>query len=265
MHALQPGANGADAALRCTEFQPGPDAARIIDRWYLVENAGQHALPFPVVADATGDLLFDLDHPGRVAVTRSMRQPFPLWVPPGTRCLGVRMVAGALRRWEGFQGACPDGMVRFLAPSDSAFHADAWRRASDPIRFARMLEMRIVERVSRYPHHPLVAAALEQLHAPQHTHLPIEALARGIGVSDRQLRRLFLTEVGVTPVVFRRIRRMQTALSMLRQEALNIVDVAHASGYADQAQMTHDFRALTRMPPGHWRVRFQQDGVQGDG
>ncbi|WP_420429105.1 helix-turn-helix transcriptional regulator [Algiphilus sp.] len=174
------------------------------------------------------------------------------------------MVAGALRRWEGFEGACSDGIVRLLAPSGSAFHAKEWVRASDPIQFARMLEMRIVERVSCCPHHPLVAAAMEQLHAPQHSRLPIEALARGIGVSDRQLRRLFLSEVGVTPVAFRRIRRMQTALAMLRRGSIPIVDVAHGSGYVDQAQMTHDFRVLTRMPPGHWRVRFQQDAVQQD-
>ena len=69
----------------------------------------------------------------------------------------------------------------------------------------------------------------------------IRALARQIGISERQLRRRFLTTVGYSPKLFQRIVRFQKLLALAkRHPPARLDDAAHAAGYADQAHMTRD-------------------------
>ncbi|MGD9892287.1 MAG: DUF6597 domain-containing transcriptional factor [Dehalococcoidia bacterium] len=70
-------------------------------------------------------------------------------------------------------------------------------------------------------------------------------------LSDRQLRRRFQVAVGYGPKTLHRILRFQRALSLIRNEApaMRLVDIALASGYADQPHMVRDFVQLAGLPP----------------
>jgi AraC-like DNA-binding protein len=79
--------------------------------------------------------------------------------------------------------------------------------------------------------------------------LRVDSLARLAGLSPRQLDRRFAEEVGLPPKLLSRIVRLQTVLRELRTASQRWVDVALECGYADQAHLARDFRALAGTAP----------------
>ncbi|MBU8894748.1 AraC family transcriptional regulator [Corallococcus sp. M34] len=79
----------------------------------------------------------------------------------------------------------------------------------------------------------------------------VDALARTVGVSERQLRRAFDEVVGMGPKAYARIVRFQRAVRASRlQSSPDWGTIATAVGYYDQAHLIADFRALTGTTPG---------------
>jgi AraC-like DNA-binding protein len=75
----------------------------------------------------------------------------------------------------------------------------------------------------------------------------VAAVARTVDLSERQLERLLLQHVGLGPKRLARIARLRTALALARRGAL--ADAALAAGYADQAHLAREVRALTGLTP----------------
>ena len=66
----------------------------------------------------------------------------------------------------------------------------------------------------------------------------------------RQVERLFRTEVAMSPKMFARVARFQTALdAKLANPASTWLEIAHRVGYYDQMHMIHDFERLGRNTP----------------
>ena len=59
----------------------------------------------------------------------------------------------------------------------------------------------------------------------------VEELAERVGVSSRQLRRLFLARTGATPIVVHSTRRMLLAKQLLTETSLPVTQIALASGF----------------------------------
>jgi AraC-like DNA-binding protein len=85
----------------------------------------------------------------------------------------------------------------------------------------------------------------------------IEGLVGKSGLSIRQFERRFSTQVGMTPKLFARTIRFDTAL-VTRRDAPNRLwtDIIHELGYFDQAHFIRECRAFTGLPPsslvGDW-------------
>ena len=79
----------------------------------------------------------------------------------------------------------------------------------------------------------------------------VERLARDLGLGVRQLQRLFREHVGITPKrAIRSSRLQEVAVRLERGTATNLARLAAELGYADQAHMTRDFKAVTGRSPG---------------
>lgn len=76
----------------------------------------------------------------------------------------------------------------------------------------------------------------------------VEEVAATLGFSDRQLRRRFLATVGYGPKTLQRILRMRRFL--VAAGAADLARGALSAGYADQAHLTREVRALTGLTPG---------------
>src|SRR5688572_10353270 len=59
----------------------------------------------------------------------------------------------------------------------------------------------------------------------------VEELAQRLGVTDRHVRRVFRTELGVSPVQFVQTQRLLLAKRLLTDTAMPVMDVAMASGF----------------------------------
>lgn len=75
----------------------------------------------------------------------------------------------------------------------------------------------------------------------------VNAIAGAVGLSERQLHRRSLAAFGYGLKTLGRILRMRRALS-LAASGTAFADVALAAGYADQAHLARDVKALTGLP-----------------
>jgi AraC-like DNA-binding protein len=80
---------------------------------------------------------------------------------------------------------------------------------------------------------------------------PLAALAEGVGLGERQLRRRIVDAVGYPPRVLARILRFQRFLRDARASGpeRSLARLAAEAGYADQAHLTRESRALAGLPP----------------
>ncbi len=83
----------------------------------------------------------------------------------------------------------------------------------------------------------------------------VGALVRASGLPPRQLQRIFARETGMPPRSYLRLLRFREAVAGIQGGAPGLADMAAASGYADQAHMTREFRALGGLSPGTARRR----------
>ena len=78
----------------------------------------------------------------------------------------------------------------------------------------------------------------------------VDQLARAAGLSPRQLQRRFTSEVGVAPKHYARLCRMAGVIRARNAAPQRtLIDLAHDFGFADQAHLSREFRALSGRNP----------------
>jgi AraC family transcriptional regulator of adaptative response / DNA-3-methyladenine glycosylase II len=91
-------------------------------------------------------------------------------------------------------------------------------------------------------------------------------LGRRVGLSGRQLRRLFLRHVGATPAHVARSRRAHFARRLLDESDLSVTEITFAAGFASVRQMNRVMRETFRFPPSELRAkRRERDRLVADG
>jgi AraC-like DNA-binding protein len=150
--------------------------------------------------------------------------------------------------------------------------ADIWGRAADdlidrlaaaeswPQRF-RILDRAFLSTFNPASVAPEISWAWNRL-VRAHGSVPVHVLADEIGYSRRHFGERFRTAVGVAPKVAARIVRFERACRLIARPRANLVNVALACGYYDQAHLTREWHALTGCSPKEWIARelpFLQD------
>jgi AraC-like DNA-binding protein len=104
-----------------------------------------------------------------------------------------------------------------------------------------------------------VQAAVVRLRDPTQR---VERLADELGLSERQLHRRFLVAVGYGPKTLQRVLRLRRFLACAGAEVndapVSLAGAALDAGYADQAHLVRECRALTELTP---RQLIAPDGV----
>jgi AraC-like DNA-binding protein len=84
----------------------------------------------------------------------------------------------------------------------------------------------------------------------QHGVCQIDSVARSAGLSSRTLHRRFKQSVGLSPKIYARIVRFESALQKkATSPKLTWTDIAYQYGYHDQMHMVHDFHSLSTDTP----------------
>src|SRR5699024_3321283 len=99
-------------------------------------------------------------------------------------------------------------------------------------------------------HHPAVvhAASLMEMHIE--TPMPIDEIAVRVGLSARQLQRLFTSELNMTPKAWYLKQRLARARQLLSDTALSLTDIMVACGFNSRAAFSRAYRAAYGHSPG---------------
>ncbi len=166
----------------------------------------------------------------------------------------------------------PGGAFPFLAKAPAGHLTDGqvsledlWGRAAASELRERLLEattpaarFAIVERELRarvtrpLARHRAVRFALGELERTRGS-MPLGEISQAVGLSARRLIEAFKAEVGLTPKLFGRILRFQSATETLFAcPGVDHASLAVSCGYYDQAHLIRDFRAFAGMTPASY-------------
>lgn len=237
-----------------------------------------------ILPDGTVHLLFNLGAPpavlhgaaagpgGDVEAVGAGTRPVVIRMAGVVEHVGVRLRPGGIAALLGVPaGELQDRSVPLDLVWGGAAHELLERLAASPTAPARvaLLETALLARLRRLPSraqpHAGVPAAL-RLVRERRGRLRVAHLAAALGVGERRLGQLFHAHVGLPPKAALRLARFHAAVRLLQREPRRTLsDVAHACGWADQAHLTHDVRALSGLTPGalrtHLGCRFPQDAA----
>jgi AraC family transcriptional regulator of adaptative response / DNA-3-methyladenine glycosylase II len=77
----------------------------------------------------------------------------------------------------------------------------------------------------------------------------VEALATRLGIGERQLRRLFRTHLGASPISIAQTRRILLAKQLIQDTRLPMTEVAAAAGFGSIRRFNETFQQLYGRPP----------------
>ncbi|MEU8235339.1 helix-turn-helix transcriptional regulator [Actinoplanes sp. NPDC048967] len=191
--------------------------------------------PTRILPDGCMDLIW---HDGAVFIAGPDTTAQLGTAPAGSRFFALRFAVGT---GPGVLGIPADEFTDQQVPLDAVCPATEQRRlseAADPLAaledFAR----------SRWqePDPAMVAVA-----AGARAGRPVGAIADRCGLSPRHLQRKCRSTFGYGPKTLARILRLQTAVALARS-GRPFADVSVSAGYADQAHLSRDVKALAGVP-----------------
>ena len=98
-------------------------------------------------------------------------------------------------------------------------------------------------------------AAMEYMHEALECPLEIQDIAIKVGISKRQLERLFRRYTGITPAQLYLELRIARAHALLNETGMSIAEIAIATGFATTSQFSARFRKRFGTPPSiHRRI-----------
>ncbi|WP_234440649.1 AraC family transcriptional regulator [Streptomyces rimosus] len=213
--------------------------------WAKRTPDGVREAPQRVLPDGCTDLLW-MD--GRLTVAGPDTTAHIPAVRPGSLVVGLRFAPG--------QGPAVIGVPAHVlrdrrVPLEELWPRDRVARLAGTLAGnrspGRVLEEIAVDRLRAADDPPdpargMIAAALAGGRS-------VAEVARTVGVGERQLHRRCLTAFGYGPKTLGRVLRLVRALELARG-GMPYADVAARAGYADQAHLAREVKALTGVPLG---------------
>jgi AraC-like DNA-binding protein len=223
-----------DLTLGYHELQPPPEFRGVVaSLWVRVSGT---AGDVRVVPDACTDVVWQQGAGTTVAGPDTTAKL--VGRAPGDVLVGVRFLPGA----GGGALGVPLDQLRDLrvdaAEINSAFDLDGDLAPAD------VVDRLLAAAAGRQPD-LLVAAAARRISEQE-----VGAVARELGISERQLRRRFHAAVGYGPKTLARILRFRRFVDAIDDGRTDdLAALAFEAGYADQAHLTRETTRLAGLPP----------------
>jgi len=171
------------------------------------------------------------------------------------RVLGVRFWPGGSHPFLNVpQDEMADQVIPLDAVCGGGFTEELQSRVADavtPGEGVRQIETALLQRLNRVgrPDDSFVAGVALILRSDGR--VSIDTIAGEMGLSLRQLDRMFNTRVGISPKTLSRILRFQGVFKMLErnQHHRSWAQIAVDCGYYDQAHLIKEFKAFAGQPP----------------
>lgn len=87
--------------------------------------------------------------------------------------------------------------------------------------------------------------------------LSLERICAEVNLSPSRLRHLFTAEIGMSPLRYRKHRRLERAKVLLESTFLGVKEIMHQVGFKNHSRFTEDFKSKYGVPPSQLRDRFR--------
>jgi AraC-like DNA-binding protein len=258
--------------------QPGSPLNHFVDHFiYLEQNSFAHSLD-RFLPDGNTELIMDLldkpqyiHHNDTFEVIQSCTRAWvsgvrtqPITIPAGTgnRLIVIAFKKGAAHPFYSFpmnelrDSVVPADLIfgnRICKLREQLLHAH-----SIPEMF-HYVELFLIETAGDKLHANPISACVQHAIAEitlQPHRLNFQRLSDHIGYSQKHFIDLFTRQVGVTPKQYLRIMRFQRAICEVeRAISVDWGQLAHQSGFYDQAHLIHDFKQFSGFTPNEYLQR----------
>lgn len=236
------------------EFQPDKRLQDYIYCYWQLKTTHRlkHPFRYRVVADGCIDIFFELEHPVNSFVMGLSTRfaEFPLG--SSFSYAGIRFLPTAFSQLFGMNASELTNRFESLdcvVPKTADFISHAFEQAETPRELQVVLDRYFLSHISRttIETDQRIARALHAILKNRgDVHLSKDL---DIGLSARQLRRLFHRQVGGTPKAFSRIIRFQSFLYALESDSNAPIDRCLDAGYYDQSHFIKEFNTLYGLTP----------------
>lgn len=254
--------------MRYEELEPPTQLRQLVHRIWLLRGAGAPGgVPFQrVMPDGRGELIFNLGDPFESregAGTR--RQPLVLLVGPTRRAMEIRATGSVDLVGVRFR---PEALSAWLRVGGGELLDRSCALGELPSLLDRTLPEQLAEaqgsgtRVAILRRHLALASAHIAFDPRIGTAVDLAlgdgrarpaTVAATVGMSYRQMSRLFQERLGFGPKQLVRLGRFQRALRGLEERGKrSVAAVASRAGYFDQAHLGRDFRLFGGIAPGRY-------------
>jgi AraC-like DNA-binding protein len=245
-----------DRAL-LTTYQVDPRLAEHVQSFWTLRVEAPPAR-LRVIPDGHVDLVFDVLE-GKAYLAGPRDTPLEVVHERPTELFGVTLMPGAATATLGISAAALSldwsPLESVVGPWASVL-GQRLRAASTPLLRLGVIEAFLLGRLSRLD--PRVTRALCAI-VDAKGQVGVAALGHDARSSSRNLTRLFHEWVGLSPKRFARIVRVQAALRRLAEHPPpDLARLASELGFADQAHMTRELRALAGAAPRSLAETFKR-------
>src|SRR5256885_15648099 len=92
--------------------------------------------------------------------------------------------------------------------------------------------------------------------------LSLKEFAQSVNLSVWRLCHIFKSEVGMPPIRYLRLLRMERAKELLESSFLSVKEIAHQVGLNDESHFVRDFKATYGFSPALYRSNFQSNRAE---
>jgi AraC-like DNA-binding protein len=92
--------------------------------------------------------------------------------------------------------------------------------------------------------------------------LSLAELAQSVNLSVWRLCHIFKSDVGMPPIRYLRVLRMERAKDLLESSFLSVKEIAYQVGLNDESHFVRDFKSAYGFSPAHYRSHFKKSAAE---
>lgn len=91
----------------------------------------------------------------------------------------------------------------------------------------------------------------------------LSELAQSVNLSVWRLCHIFKSDIGMPPIRYLRLMRMERAKDLLESSFLSVKEIAYQVGLNDESHFVRDFKSAYGYSPAIYRSHFRKNGENG--
>ena len=110
-----------------------------------------------------------------------------------------------------------------------------------------------------------VEKILEMMAADVREEVSLSEFAQSVNLSVWRLSHIFKSDVGLPPIKYLKLLRMERAKGLLESSFLSVKEIAYRVGLNDESHFVRDFKSTYGHSPTTYRAQFKLNGANGNG